>query len=64
MAGYPCNTMPDNQIGEEVKETPAQPLEEVKVEEPKAPQEQTNEDKEAVKKQEQLQNLKDRKSVV
>jgi hypothetical protein len=49
--------MPDNQIGEEVKETPAQPLEEVKVEEPKAPQEQTNEDKEAVKKQEQLQNL-------
>jgi hypothetical protein len=46
--------MPDNQIGEEVKETPVPPSEEVPKE---PPQEQQIEDKEAVKKQEQLQNL-------
>lgn len=51
--------MPNEQIGEEVKVTPAQPLEEVTKEEtPEEPtQEQKNIDEEAQKKQEQLTNL-------
>jgi hypothetical protein len=47
--------MPDNPIGDEVKETPAQPLEEAPKE--PTPEQKNVEDKEALKKQEQLQNL-------
>jgi hypothetical protein len=54
LGGHPSITMPDNQIGDEVKETPAQPLEEVPQEPTPEPK---NEDKETLKKQEQLQNL-------
>jgi hypothetical protein len=51
--------MPDGKIDDKEKETPAQPSEEVKKEEtPKEPtQEQKNKDEEALKKEEQLQNL-------